>query len=64
MRKINKYEAPEGYIAVEPEQYYDQSGVCKGCCFFAVGGCLSKEAVCWAEGRKDGRDVILKPVLH
>lgn len=62
MSKINKYEAPQGYIAVEPEQYYDQSGVCKGCCFYLEG--CSKQAVCWAEGRKDGRDVIFKPVLH
>ena len=37
MNEINKYEAPQGYIAVEPEQYYDQSGDCEGCCFFAVG---------------------------
>lgn len=63
MNEINEYEAPQGYIAVEPEQYYDQSGDCEGCCFYLVG-CSKQEAVCWAEGRKDGRDVIFKPVLH
>ena len=61
---INKKDAPVGYIAVKPEQYYNQSGECKGCCFFDVSGCLSEEAICWAEGRDDGRDVIFKPVLH
>ena len=61
---INKKDAPVGCIAVEPEQYYDQSGECKGCCFQGDYECLSKEAVCWAEGRDDGRDVIFKPVLH
>ena len=63
MNNIDKYDAPEGYIAVEPEQYYNQSGECSGCCFYQVR-CSSKEAVCWAEGRKDKRDVIFKPVLH
>ena len=63
MSKINKYEAPQGYIAVEPEQYYNQTGDCKGCCFNQVG-CSSKEAICCAECREDGRDVIFKPVLH
>ena len=63
MNEINIYEAPQGYIAVEPEQYYNQSGDCEGCCFYQVW-CSSKEAVCWAEGREDGRDVIFKPVLH
>ena len=70
MSEINKYEAPQGYVAVEPEQYYNQSGDCKGCYFNQVGcdfytdECLSEGVVCWAEGRKDGRDVIFKPVLH
>ena len=63
MSKINKYEAPQGYIAVEPEQYYRFGGDCKGCYFNQVV-CSSKEAICWAEGREDGRDVIFKPVLH
>ena len=67
---INKKDAPVGYIAVEPEQYYNQSGECEGCCFNQVGccfdqvGCSKQEFACWAEGRKDGRDVIFKPVLH
>ena len=64
MSKINEYEAPQGYIAVEPERYYYfGGGDCKGCCFNQVT-CSSKEAICWAEGREDGRDVIFKPVLH
>jgi hypothetical protein len=64
MSKINEYEAPEGYIAVEPEQYYHFGGECKGCCFLGNYVCLSEEAICCAECREDGRDVIFKPVLH
>ena len=63
MNKINVYEAPQGYIAVEPEEFYNQSGECEGCCFDQAG-CSRQEAICWAEGREDGRDVIFKPVLH
>lgn len=63
MSEINKYDAPEGYVAVEPEQYYNQSGDCTGCYFNQVG-CSSKEPICWAEGREDKRDVIFKPMLH
>ena len=71
MSKINEYEAPPGYIAVEPEQYNNQSGECSGCCFDSGGdrGCmldLQHDYVfpCWAEGRADEHDVIFKPVLH
>ena len=64
MNEINEYEAPQGYMAVEPEQYYDQSGDCEGCCFQGDYECLSEEAICWVEGRTDGRDVIFKYVLH
>ena len=64
MSKIDKHEAPQGYIAVEPERHYPFGADCKGCCFFGVSGCLSKEAVCWAEGRDDKRDVIFQPVIH
>ena len=60
---INKKDAPLGYYAVEPEQYYNQSGCCEGCCFY-LEGCPKQEAICWAEGRRDGRDVIFKTVLH
>lgn len=63
MNEINVYEAPQGYIAVEPEEFYNQSGECKGCCFDQVG-CSKQEVACWAEEREDGRDVIFKPVLH
>ena len=63
MSEINKYDAPEGYIAVEPELYYNQSGECEGCCFYLVG-CSKQEVTCCAEGREDKRDVIFKPVLH
>ena len=64
MSKIDKHEAPQGYIAVEPELHYPFGADCKGCCFFGISGCLSKEAICWAECREDGRDVIFQPVLH
>ena len=60
---INKKDAPVGYVAVEPEQYYNQSGDCEGCCFYLVG-CSKQEVACCAECREDGRDVIFKPVLH
>ena len=61
---INEKDAPVGYIAVEPEQYYHFGGECKGCCFLGNYECLSEEAICSAECREDGRDVIFKPVLH
>ena len=63
MSKIDKYEAPQGYIAVEPERYFPFGGDCKGCCFNQVT-CLGKGAICYAECREDGRDVIFKPVVH
>ena len=61
---INKKDAPVGYIAVEPELHHPFGGECKGCCFLGDYECLSEEAICWAEGREDGRDVIFQPVLH
>ena len=64
MSKINEKDAPVGYVAVEPEQYYYFGGECKGCCFLGNYECLSEEAICSAECREDGRDVIFKPVLH
>ena len=60
MSKINEKDAPEGYIAVEPEQNYHFGGECKGCCFLGNYECLSEEAICCAECREDGRDVIFK----
>ena len=71
MSKIDKYNAPRGCIAVEPEQYYNQSGECSGCCFDSGDDrvCvldMQHDYVppCWAEGRTDGRDVIFQPVIH
>ena len=61
MSKIDKYNAPEGYTAVEPERYHHFGGECKGCCFLGNYECLSEEAICSAECREDGRDVIFKP---
>ena len=63
MSKINEKDAPVGYMAVEPEQYHHFGGECKGCAFLGNHECLSEEAICWVEGREDGRDVIFKPVL-
>ena len=72
MSEINKSEAPQGYVAVEPEQYSDQSGGCEGCCFDSEDDIRCMLDVqhyytptpCWAEGREDERDVIFKPVLN
>ena len=60
MKMINEKDAPQGCIAVKPEQYYDQSGGCEGCCFLGNYECSKQEVACWAEGRKDERDVIFK----
>ena len=60
MSKINKYEAPVGYVAVEPEQYHHFGGECNGCSFLGNHECLSEEVICSAECREDGRDVIFK----
>ena len=68
MSKIDKYEAPPGCIAVEPEQFVDGAGSCAGCCYdsWDDNGCLLdmtssvRYSPCWAEGRPDGRDVIFK----
>ena len=61
MKEIDEKDAPEGYVAVEPMQrLHNGSGGCNGCCFFTNSGCLSEEAICWAERRKDEQDVIFK----
>ena len=62
MSTIDKYNAPQGCIAVAPEELsLDGIGECSGCCFLGNYECLSEEAICSAECREDGRDVIFKP---
>ena len=70
MSKIDKYQAPRGFVAVAPDEYsLDGAGECIGCCFNSGGddrGCLldmqhdSVSTPCWSEGRADEHDVIFK----
>ena len=73
MNTIDKYNAPRGYIAVQPEEFSpDGIGECTGCCLDIGGdrGCMLDMqhdhvfTPCWAEGREDKQDVIFKPMLH
>ena len=72
MSKIDKYNAPQGYIAVEPEQFADGAGSCAGCCYDSGddNGCLLDMTSsvmyypCWAEGRQDCCDVIFKECVE
>lgn len=61
---VNKNEAPDGYMAVEPvaEKY-----ICEECAFFNKGKCnvpSEHEFLCMAEARKDDTDVVFKPVTQ
>ena len=67
MSKIDKYNAPLGYVAVAPEEFsHDGIGECRGCCFDSGDdiGCMIDmqhdyvSTPCWAEGRADEHDVI------
>ena len=62
MREIDEYNAPEGYVVVEPMQHlHNGSSSCNGCLFITTD-CSSKEVIqCCAEGRTDKQDVIFKP---
>ena len=68
MSKIDKYNAPRGYVAAAPEGFsHNGIGECSGCCFDSGDdlGCeldLQHDYVhpCWAEGRDDKQDVIFK----
>jgi hypothetical protein len=61
MKEIDEYNAPEGYVAVEPMQrLHNGSSSCNGCLFITTD-CSSKEVIqCCAEGRADKQDVIFK----
>ena len=70
MSKIDKYNAPRGYVAVDPEEYsHDGIGECNGCVFDSGddSGCMlhmKQDCVsnpCWGECREDEQDVIFKP---
>lgn len=51
MKEINEYDAPEGYVAVEPGQ-----GSCEDCAFLGDKSCWVQR--CAPEERKDACDVI------
>ena len=57
MKEVNKYDAPEGYVAVEPRERCGGVSSCRGC-FFRTTSCLSVEISCFAEDRADGQDVL------
>ena len=61
IKEIDQYDAPEGYVAVEPMQrLHNGSSSCNGCLFITTD-CSSKEVIqCCAEGRADKQDVIFK----
>lgn len=72
MSKIDKYNAPPGCIAVEPDQFVDGAGSCAGCCYDSGDGneCLlvmtssARYSPCWAERRPDKMDVIFKECVE
>ena len=60
MKEIDKYNAPQDCIAIEPMERRGGISSCRGC-FFHMSVCSSKEVIqCCAEGRADKQDVIFK----
>jgi hypothetical protein len=72
MKEVNKYDAPEGYVAVAVNM---DKATCKGCCFFETvkgwGGTKGRTCtlplddvlrprMCSSERRADEQDVIFK----